>query len=93
MFSQSITNFLTFEETRGKSIDLLPEFLAHAFPKVCHLLRSILFRKSLSSGWSIQVRADTAEYIYVLLQSADLGFEAEEVEDLLLETEWYVNGL
>lgn len=26
----------------------------------------------------------------MLLQSTDLGFEADEVEDLLLETEWYV---
>ena len=45
----------------------LPEFLAHAFPKV---------------------RADAAEYLYLLLQSRDLDRETDDVEDLLLETEW-----
>jgi hypothetical protein len=38
----------------------------------------------------MKVRSETAEYLYVLLQSADLGFETEAVEDILLETEWYV---
>jgi len=38
----------------------------------------------------IKVRSETAEYLYVFLQSADLGFETEAVEDILLETEWYV---
>ncbi|CAA7261518.1 unnamed protein product [Cyclocybe aegerita] len=35
-----------------------------------------------------RVRSDTAEYLYVFLQSADLGFETEAIEDVLLETEW-----
>ncbi|KAF8194167.1 TBCD protein, partial [Pholiota molesta] len=35
-----------------------------------------------------KVRSDTAEYLYVLLQSADLGFETDAIEDILLETEW-----
>ena len=40
----------------------------------------------------MKVRSETAEYLYVLLQSADLGFETEAVEDILLETEWYVKS-
>jgi len=35
-----------------------------------------------------KVRSETAEYLYVFLQSADLGFETEAVENILLETEW-----
>ena len=36
------------------------------------------------------MRSDTAEYLYVVLQGVDLGFETDAVEDILLETEWYV---
>jgi len=39
-----------------------------------------------------QIRADTAEYLYVLLQSTDLGFETDEIEEILLDTEWYVSN-
>ncbi|KDR82781.1 hypothetical protein GALMADRAFT_220773 [Galerina marginata CBS 339.88] len=35
-----------------------------------------------------KVRSETAEYLYVLLQSADLGLETDAIEDILLETEW-----
>jgi hypothetical protein len=37
-----------------------------------------------------KVRSDTAEYLYVFLQSADIGFETEAMEEILLETEWCV---
>ncbi|KAF8158379.1 TBCD protein [Crassisporium funariophilum] len=40
-----------------------------------------------------RVRADTAEYLYNLLQSADLGFETDEIEEILLDTEWYVQRI
>lgn len=36
-----------------------------------------------------QIRADTAEYLYLVLQSKDLGRDTDEVENVLLETEWY----
>ena len=36
---------------------------------------------------------DTAEYLYVLLQSKDLGIDTEDVEEVLLETEWCVPHL
>ena len=39
---------------------------------------------------TLKVRSDTAEYFYVFLQSADIGFETDAIEDILLETEWYV---
>ncbi|EGO23938.1 hypothetical protein SERLADRAFT_450239 [Serpula lacrymans var. lacrymans S7.9] len=35
-----------------------------------------------------RVRASAAEYLYLVLQTKDVGFEAEEGEDILLETEW-----
>ncbi|KAF8908871.1 TBCD protein [Gymnopilus junonius] len=35
-----------------------------------------------------KVRSETAEYIYVVLQSADIEFETDAIEDILLETEW-----
>lgn len=38
----------------------------------------------------IQVRSSTAEHLYIVLQTKDLGWEPDEqVEGLLLETEWY----
>ncbi|KAF8955289.1 TBCD protein [Flammula alnicola] len=40
-----------------------------------------------------KVRSDTAEYLYILLQSADLGFETDAVEDILLETEWSTSDI
>ncbi|KAL4080682.1 armadillo-type protein [Scleroderma citrinum] len=37
-----------------------------------------------------RVRSGTAEYLYLVLQSRDLGWEAtENAEEMLLETEWY----
>ncbi|KAH7912534.1 ARM repeat-containing protein [Hygrophoropsis aurantiaca] len=35
-----------------------------------------------------KIRASTAEYLYVVLQSKDFSWENDEIEDLLLETEW-----
>ncbi|KAL0945858.1 hypothetical protein HGRIS_012143 [Hohenbuehelia grisea] len=34
------------------------------------------------------VRSETAEYLYIFLQSHNVGRETDEVEELLLETEW-----
>lgn len=38
---------------------------------------------------SLQIRRDTAEYLYVVLQSVDVGRDTDDVEKVLLETEWY----
>ncbi|PIL22540.1 hypothetical protein GSI_15229 [Ganoderma sinense ZZ0214-1] len=35
-----------------------------------------------------RVRADTAEYLYLVLSSKDTGLETDNVEEILLETEW-----
>ncbi|KAI1789614.1 ARM repeat-containing protein [Ganoderma leucocontextum] len=35
-----------------------------------------------------RVRADTAEYLYLVLSSKDTGLETDDVEEILLETEW-----
>ncbi|KAI0072860.1 TBCD protein [Panus rudis PR-1116 ss-1] len=35
-----------------------------------------------------KIRSDTAEYLYTVLQSKDLGIETDEAEEILLETEW-----
>ncbi|KAA1469978.1 TBCD protein [Dentipellis sp. KUC8613] len=37
-----------------------------------------------------RVRADTAEYLYLVLQSKDVGKETEEAEEVLLDAEWCV---
>ncbi|KAJ7600517.1 TBCD protein [Mycena floridula] len=34
------------------------------------------------------IRSETAEYLYLTLQSKDIGRETDEVEEILLETEW-----
>jgi hypothetical protein len=36
-----------------------------------------------------KIRSDTAEYLYLVLQSKDIGNHTDEAEDVLLETEWY----
>ncbi|KAJ7459837.1 TBCD protein [Mycena latifolia] len=34
------------------------------------------------------IRSDSSEYLYLVLQGTDLGRETDEVEEVLLETEW-----
>jgi hypothetical protein len=46
---------------------------------------SFMFYRWLTKA---QIRADTAEYLYLMLQSKDIGKETDEVENLLLEIEW-----
>ena len=38
-----------------------------------------------------QIRTETARYLYLFLQSRDIGRETDEVEELLLETKWFVD--
>ncbi|KAI0283960.1 TBCD protein [Russula aff. rugulosa BPL654] len=37
------------------------------------------------------IRAETARYLYLFLQSRDIGKDTDDVEELLLETEWFVD--
>jgi len=39
-----------------------------------------------------KVRSDTAEFLYVVLDTRDTGFDATETEPILLETEWSANS-
>jgi tubulin-specific chaperone D len=39
----------------------------------------------------LQIRAETARYLYLFLQSRDIGKDTDDVEELLLETEWFVD--
>ncbi|KIJ54812.1 hypothetical protein M422DRAFT_24702 [Sphaerobolus stellatus SS14] len=38
-----------------------------------------------------RIRSETAEHLYIVTQAKDLGFETEEVENILLETDWSVS--
>ncbi|KAH8104609.1 TBCD protein [Cristinia sonorae] len=40
-----------------------------------------------------RIRADTAEYLYTILQTKDMGIETDEAEDVILETEWSTETL
>ncbi|TDL17863.1 ARM repeat-containing protein [Rickenella mellea] len=35
-----------------------------------------------------KIRSDTAEFLYLVLQTKEVGFETDDVEEILLETEW-----
>ncbi|KAF8510075.1 TBCD protein [Hysterangium stoloniferum] len=37
-----------------------------------------------------KVRSETSEHLYLVMQAKDLGFETEEAEDILLETDWSI---
>lgn len=37
-----------------------------------------------------QIRANAAEYLYLILQSKDVGGDTEEAEGVILDTEWSV---
>jgi len=39
------------------------------------------------------IRAETAKFLYLFLQSRDIGGDTGEVEEILLETEWFSNTL
>ncbi|KAF9468537.1 tubulin folding cofactor D C terminal-domain-containing protein [Collybia nuda] len=39
------------------------------------------------------VRRDTAEHMYLVLQSVDLGRDTDDIENILLETEWSSNDI
>lgn len=38
----------------------------------------------------VQIRTNTAEYLYLILQSKDVGGDTDEAEGVILETEWLV---
>lgn len=80
------------DQFRKEKASTLRSFLVHPFPTVGFIFFDIHLKGfvSLSGG---QIRANTAEYLYVFLQSKDIGFESDEIEEILLDTEWYVSFL
>jgi len=42
----------------------------------------------LSEGDIGQVRTETAEHLYLVMQAKDLGLETDEAEEILLDTDW-----
>jgi hypothetical protein len=63
-------------------------FLTHQYPTVRTLL---LYSEICRLIKFPQVRAETARYLYLFLQSRDIGKDTDDVEELLLETEWWVD--
>jgi hypothetical protein len=43
------------------------------------------------AGSITQIRVETARFLYLFLQSRDIGKDTDDVEELLLETEWFVD--
>jgi len=86
----------------SKNVDRLKNIqrIQEAMKIVINLMTLDQFRKEKSSTLSDflahpfpTIRADTAEYLYVLLQSKDLGFETDEIEEVLLDTEWSASDI
>lgn len=78
-------NLLTLRSVAKACLSKIVEFLAHPYPRVC-----IFPDRQGRAVNIIQVRSSTAEHLYIVLQSKDLGWEADErAEEILLETEWY----
>ena len=50
-----------------------------------------MLRYAGSCRFNYQIRAETARYLYLFLQSRDIGKDTDDVEELLLETEWFVD--
>lgn len=84
--TSSVVDLLAFPALFSKGLDKVTEFLLHQFP-VVRRYRSTDFLEVLTAE---QVRTATAEYLYLVMQSKDLGKETDAAEEVLLETEWWV---
>jgi hypothetical protein len=76
------------DQFRKEKALTLSSFLAHPFPTVGFNFDFHFDMPCKLFGG--QIRANTAEYLYVLLQSKDIGLESDEIDEILLDTEWYV---
>jgi len=88
--SLSVVNILVLPKLSDSCIPRLADFLTHQYPTVRFLILCSrtygLMRVQL-----LQIRAETARYLYLFLQSRDIGKDTDDVEKLLLETEWFVD--
>ena len=90
--SFSVVNLVILDQFRKEKSSILSSFLVHPFPTVRVLFIYFGFiLKGFCELFGGQIRADTAEYLYVFLQSKDIGFETDEIEEIILDTEWYVS--
>jgi hypothetical protein len=85
----SVVNLLALPQLSDSCIPQLTDFLVHQYPTV-RFLHCIL-RYAGSCRFNYQIRAETARYLYLFLQSRDIGKDTDDVEELLLETEWFVD--
>jgi hypothetical protein len=86
----SVVNLLVLPQLSDSCIPRLVDFLTHQYPTV----RFLLLCSQICGLIQVQlpqVRAETARYLYLFLQSRDIGKDTDDVEELLLETEWYVD--
>ena len=87
----SVVNLLALPQLSDSCIPRLAEFLAHQYPTVKFLY--CILRYAGSCRFNYQIRAETARYLYLFLQSRDIGRDTDDVEELLLETEWFVDRI
>ena len=85
----SVVNLLALPQLSDSCIPRLADFLAHQYPTVRFLY--CILRYAGSCRFNYQIRAETARYLYLFLQSRDIGKDTDDVEELLLETEWFVD--
>jgi tubulin-specific chaperone D len=84
-----VVNLLALPQLSDSCIPRLADFLAHQYPTVRFLY--CILRYAGSCRFNYQIRGETARYLYLLLQSRDIGKDTDDVEELLLETEWFVD--
>ena len=80
----SVVNLLTVEPLLKETVHSLKFFFQHRIPRVCPRV----FSKKLAIIASWKIRMDAAEYFYLGLQSIQFISEVDEVEAVVLETEW-----
>lgn len=74
----------------NEAIAHLGDFLAHPYPRVSDQIPRVFSTQLIALPVPKQIRGDTAEYLYLLLQGTDALEIDDEAESVLLETEWCV---
>ncbi|KAJ7175827.1 armadillo-type protein [Mycena filopes] len=88
---QELVSIATRNIARLKSIQRIHESMkivvnTLAFPTVFE--RCVAILPEFLAHHFPSIRSDASEYLYLVLQGTDLGRETDEVEEVLLETEW-----
>ena len=88
--SFSVVNLLVLPQLSDSCVPRLEDFLTHQYPTVRFLLLCSHICGLMLSQLP-QIRVETARFLYLFLQSRDIGKDTDDVEELLLETEWFVD--